>query len=274
MKFKIVKAARNAVLSLAMVLMMTGTLLTLPPGIAHAQTDVIDLSQTITNSKTRPDGIAYPGDTMTVRLSMDNYGGFASDIDVMQLETYLNPDTVEYVDGSAKSLVTDTWALVNQPGFTKSRNALFYGYVAGADHKLPHTNSDLVTFQLKVKEGVADGTPLSLSILSSSYISENKTTNIDYSFDAQNMTIKEFKPLTVKNEPTKITYIEGQDLDLTGGMLTYTNAEGESSDISMTDSQVTVTGYNKTPDSYGEPTITLTLNGESTTIKVIVEEKL
>ncbi|MEG2419278.1 MAG: bacterial Ig-like domain-containing protein, partial [Eubacterium sp.] len=143
----------------------------------------------------------------------------------------------------------------------------------GADHKLPHANSDLVTFQVKVKEGVADGTPLSLSILSSSYISENKTNTIDYSFDAPKLTIKEFKPLIVKSGPTKITYIEGQDLDLTGGVLTYTNADGESSDILMTDSQVSVTGYNKTPDTYGEQTVTLTVNGESTTIKVTVEEK-
>ena len=77
--------------------------------------------------------------------------------------------------------------------------------------------------------------------------------------------------ITVKTKPTKTTYIEGENLDLTGGVLTLTYNNNTIGTVSMTDSKVTTSGFDST--TAGTKTITVSYGGKSTTFTVTVNEK-
>ncbi len=72
--------------------------------------------------------------------------------------------------------------------------------------------------------------------------------------------------------PRKTTYVEGQELDLAGGVITAVNEDGETSEIPMTAETVTVTGYDKSV--IGKQTVTVTYDGKSTTFEVTVVARL
>ncbi len=65
----------------------------------------------------------------------------------------------------------------------------------------------------------------------------------------------------------RLTYVQGQDLDLGNGVLTVV-IDGAESSIPMDSSDVTVTGYNK--DTLGKQTITITYQGKSANLDVTV----
>ena len=65
----------------------------------------------------------------------------------------------------------------------------------------------------------------------------------------------------------RLSYVQGQDLDLSGGVLTVV-VKGEETLVPMNGSEVSVTGYNK--DQLGDQTLTVTYGEHTTTIKVNV----
>ncbi len=65
----------------------------------------------------------------------------------------------------------------------------------------------------------------------------------------------------------RTVYVEGQDLDLSGGVITAI-VDGEETSIPMNSEDVTVTGYDK--DTIGKQTLTITYKEKTTTIEVNV----
>ena len=80
--------------------------------------------------------------------------------------------------------------------------------------------------------------------------------------------ITEITKITVKTNPTKTTYLQKETLDVTGGVITATKSNGDTEDISMKDSSVSITGYDA--NKVGEQTITVTYKGKSTSFQVTV----
>ncbi len=75
-------------------------------------------------------------------------------------------------------------------------------------------------------------------------------------------------------ECPKTSYIEGQDLDITGIKMEWVLDNGEKVPVSNSEFSIDdFTGYNKNSDKYGVQTITVELEGFSTTYDVNVREK-
>ena len=69
--------------------------------------------------------------------------------------------------------------------------------------------------------------------------------------------------------PTKITYIEGEELELTGGKIKVTYNNNKTENVELTNSGVKITGYDKTKT--GQRTITVSYGGKTGTFKVTVK---
>ncbi len=68
-----------------------------------------------------------------------------------------------------------------------------------------------------------------------------------------------------KMDMPRLSYVQGQELDLHGGVLTAV-VDGVAGPVPMDAADVTVTGYNK--DQLGKQTLTITYMGKTTTIEV------
>ena len=73
--------------------------------------------------------------------------------------------------------------------------------------------------------------------------------------------------IVIKNKPTKTSYLKGEELDITGGMITVTYQDTTTSDIPIAKNMIT--GYDK--NTLGEQVITVTYEGKTTTFKVTVK---
>ena len=82
----------------------------------------------------------------------------------------------------------------------------------------------------------------------------------------------ETEGISVKTAPNKTTYIKGENLDLTNGVITVQYENGEKEDVSMTDSNVQISGYDKTKT--GTQQITVKYNGKTTTFNVTVKNNI
>ncbi len=69
------------------------------------------------------------------------------------------------------------------------------------------------------------------------------------------------------NMPTRLSFVEGQDLDLSGGKLTV-KFKSKTEEISLTSSDVKITGYDK--NKLGEQQLTISYKDKSTTLVVTV----
>src|SRR5690554_3275449 len=70
--------------------------------------------------------------------------------------------------------------------------------------------------------------------------------------------------IIVKSEPTKTTYTQGEDLDLTGLVIEAKYSDNTTKVVAS--SNYTVTGYDK--NKLGEQTLTVTHEGKTVTFKV------
>ena len=75
--------------------------------------------------------------------------------------------------------------------------------------------------------------------------------------------------IEIKNEPTKTSYLKGEELDLTGGKITVIYENGDTQELDMKSSDISVTGYDA--NKLGEQTITVTYGGKTATFKVTVK---
>ncbi|MCF0196872.1 MAG: Ig-like domain-containing protein, partial [Bacteroidaceae bacterium] len=93
-----------------------------------------------------------------------------------------------------------------------------------------------------------------------------------YEFAAKNylvsITKKTVESIAINTMPDKVTYNEGEELDLTGGAITVNYSDATSTTLSMTASGVAVTGYDKT--AVGTQTLTVTYCEKTTTFNVTV----
>lgn len=72
--------------------------------------------------------------------------------------------------------------------------------------------------------------------------------------------------IAVKTNPTKMSYVIGETLDLTGGVLTVTYSTGKTAELSMTDSRVTSTSLNTSVEGTNK-SIKITFAKKSTSLK-------
>ena len=73
--------------------------------------------------------------------------------------------------------------------------------------------------------------------------------------------------------PNKLTYIEGEELDLTGGKLVVTYEDGTTKVIDLDSDEVTVVGYD--PTEIGDQTLTIIYEDKETSFDVtVIENKL
>lgn len=255
-----------------MALILTvGVFLTIPTVKVQAASDTLNLKETITTEKTRPEGVVYPGDELTVKVSMDNYADLTPGIRGIQIDLPLNTELFEFVDGSIEALLNDPTSIVNEGTLKNGKTVTFLYAAKNGDVLLPRENSDIFSFKVKIRVDVADGEAISFPIDAATISDANRREIANTQKDFPTLTCKEFKPLMVQTMPTKTTYIEGQELDLTGGELLYTSEDGTETTIAMTDPEVSVTGYDKT--KVGEQTLTVAYKNEKATFAVTVKEK-
>lgn len=76
--------------------------------------------------------------------------------------------------------------------------------------------------------------------------------------------------ISVQKEPNKTGYHVGEALDLTGGVLLVRFSDGNITTVSMTDPDVTTSGYNPNPEQVGKEEVRLLYGGQSTTLNVYV----
>ena len=80
--------------------------------------------------------------------------------------------------------------------------------------------------------------------------------------------LKEIGNVTIKENPSKISYLKGEDLDLTGGQIEIEYGDGTKIIEDMDSENVAVTGYNK--EQIGEQTLTVSYGSTTTTLDVEV----
>ncbi len=102
-----------------------------------------------------------------------------------------------------------------------------------------------------------------------------KTITVSYGGKSTTFTVtvnaKTLSSISVKTKPSKTTYIQGESLNLAGGVLTLTYNNNTTETVSMTDSKVTTSGFNST--TAGTKTITVSYGGKTTTFTVTVNAK-
>lgn len=77
--------------------------------------------------------------------------------------------------------------------------------------------------------------------------------------------------ITKSNAP-QTTYVLGSDLDLTNGKLTILLKNGKKDEISLNDSDVSITGYDK--NKLGEQVLTVEYEGQTTLLKITVVPRM
>ena len=100
----------------------------------------------------------------------------------------------------------------------------------------------------------------------------DQTLTVTYAEKSTTFTVtvkNEITKISIKNNPTKTTYKKGENLDLTGGILTVSYEDGSTAEVPMTSSGVGVTGFNS--NQTGNQTITITYSGQRTTFTVTVK---
>ncbi|MFT8888730.1 MAG: bacterial Ig-like domain-containing protein [Ethanoligenens sp.] len=77
------------------------------------------------------------------------------------------------------------------------------------------------------------------------------------------------KSISIRSNPSTTTYVQGQNLDLTGAILTASYNDGSTQDVPITSDMVS--GFN--PSQTGTQTLTVTYEGQTTTFNVAVTTK-
>lgn len=95
------------------------------------------------------------------------------------------------------------------------------------------------------------------------------TVSKDGSGEIDDPDTKTLTRIVVSKKPTKTTYEYGEKINLSGGKIKLIYSDDSTEEIDMTDSNVSVSGYNALKS--GAQTITLNYKGKSTTVAVTVK---
>ena len=140
-------------------------------------------------------------------------------------------------------------------------------YSDGSVEEVPLTDS-------KVKISGYDNNKIGMQLVTVSYENKLATFSVQVSENKEpeegNDEPSNVKSITIKKLPNKTTYKTGEELDLKGGIIEVTYLDGTKEEIPMTDSKVTVNGYNTFEE--GVQQLTLRYEGKETTLTVKVEK--
>lgn len=89
-------------------------------------------------------------------------------------------------------------------------------------------------------------------------------------FLTYNVNVYDVDRIEIKNNPTKVTYIKGEELDLNGGVIKAYYNNDNTEEILMSNKSVKVSGYKK--NNVGEQELTVTYNNKTTKFKITVNE--
>lgn len=110
-----------------------------------------------------------------------------------------------------------------------------------------------------------DSSSLGEKTITVTYKEDNKTVSTTFKIEIIEKEVKDI----VLTPPTKVKYVEGQSLDLTGGKVIVSYNDDTSEEIDLTSDMVS--GYDK--DYLGKQTITVTYQGKTATFEVEVIKK-
>lgn len=130
-------------------------------------------------------------------------------------------------------------------------------------------SSDIYRITFKVKENAPTGKSTTINI-NNTFLSVFGT---DKTFGTKSVSIaiisKQLTSIKMKTNPTVLKYKQKYGtLNLAGGILTATYNDGSTKEVSLTSSDVQVTGFSNTTP--GEQTLTVKYGGKTTTFKVNV----
>ena len=167
--------------------------------------------------------------------------------------------TAVTVEAPLKSISLDKSALTINENASEQLNVIYNPEDTTADKTVKWTSSNptVATVSEGLVKGIAAGTATVTAVVgdktASCTVTVNKVTA---------------KAIAVKTLPTKLDYIEGQELDVAGGTLDVTMSDGTTKVIDMTKDMCSV-DMNKT----GEQTVTVSYGGQTTSFKVNIAEK-
>lgn len=131
-------------------------------------------------------------------------------------------------------------------------------YNDGEQYAIPLSNSQVTVSGF-------DNSEIGANTINVSY--QGKTTTFDV-----NIVSKQANSISVSKKPTKLNYIQNYEtLDLTGGELTVTYSDNSTDKISLTNENITVTGFDNS--ELGKNTLTIKYLGFSTTLDINIIAK-
>ena len=89
-------------------------------------------------------------------------------------------------------------------------------------------------------------------------------------FLTYNIMVYDVERIEIKNNPTKVTYVKGEELNLSGGSINVIYNDDKIEELPMTDRSVTVSGYKK--NNVGNQELTVTYNNKTAKFNVTVKE--
>lgn len=84
--------------------------------------------------------------------------------------------------------------------------------------------------------------------------------------------VNELKSITIKNKPTKTTYVKGEQLDFTGGIIVATYEDNTTTEINMNSIDVTYLSYDS--NRLGEQSVIIKYKNQETTLNIIVKNDI
>ena len=150
-----------------------------------------------------------------------------------------NPSKVEYLEGKDTLDVTGGKITLTYDNGTTEDIDLTKDMVSGFDNTKVRKQTLTVTY-------------------------EGKTATFDVTVKA-----KSLSEISIKSNPTKLEYVEGTDLDVTGGKITLTYDNGTTEEVDLTKEMIS--GFDNT--KVGKQTLTVTYEGKTATFDVTIKAK-
>ena len=142
--------------------------------------------------------------------------------------------------------------------------------LTGGELTITYSDGKTLTLSLKNKNITVtgfDNTTVGTKELTATYSGKTAKFNVS-------VVEKQIIGIEVSKNPLKLNYIQNYDnLDLTGGVIKVNFNDESSTTVSMTNSGITATGFDKTKPAGTNETITLTYKGHTTTIQVKIVSK-
>lgn len=229
-----------------------------------AGADKLIINYSVSNETVRP------GDTVTVNLYMENYNEIPQEIAAAQINAKIDPEIMEYVADSAKANLTDNGLILDcdyEAGIESV--ALTYLFKKAP---LPKNDKGIMTFQVKIKDTVLDDKKVEMPIEATlGDMSLPMAKEIETEITNPIINIQVIKPIRIKTLPTKLEYIQGENFDPAGGIVTLMDENGKTVDKEITSEMCS--GYDK--DKLGKQIITVSdERGNTDTFEITVREKM